>query len=50
MRRHLLRRLHTILEGDDRTGAFKSLDPETRRSIRAILSDTLTDLPAYWNL
>ena len=49
-RRHLYRRLWDVLAGEDASGEFKSLSPETRAVIRDILVQTKKDLPAYWQL
>lgn len=50
MRKHLIRRLHAILTGEDKSDAFAALDADQRREIKAILTATLPDLPAYWSL
>lgn len=50
MRKHLIRRLHAILTGEDQSDAFASLTKDQRREIKDILTATLPDLPAYWSL
>lgn len=49
-RRHFYRRLWDILAGEDTTGEFTRLTPESRQAVREILLDTRKDLPAYWRL
>ena len=50
MRRHLLRRLHAILDDNSKDPEFKSLSRDSRRDIKQILTETLPDLPAFWGL
>jgi hypothetical protein len=50
MRRHLLRRLHNILIGNDHSSEFTNLSARHRVAILEILTDTLDDLPEYWTL
>lgn len=49
-KRHLYHRLWEVLSGQDASGGFKALTPETRTAIREILVQTKKDLPAYWRL
>jgi hypothetical protein len=50
MSRHLLRRLHDILTGNDETGEFDKLTPDQRKSILEIITETVDKLPTYWTL
>ena len=43
-RARIYRRLHDVLSGVDRSQAFASIDPETRRAILEILTDTKPDV------
>ncbi len=45
---YVLRRLHEVLTGKDKTEPFAHLSPADRKAILEILRDTLPDLPAYW--
>jgi hypothetical protein len=48
-REYVLRRLHEVLTGEDRSEPFAHLTDDDRRSILEILRATKTNLPAYWN-
>lgn len=50
VKKHLYRRLWTILNGEDNDREFRSLSIDSRRAILDILLQTKTDLPAYWKL
>lgn len=50
MSRHLFRRLHDILTGNDETGEFDRLTINDRQAILEIITQTVENLPAYWTL
>ncbi len=50
MKKHLFRRLHSILNGSDKSKDFAALDTQTRKDIKTILTATLKDLPEFWDL
>jgi len=50
LKRHLYHRLFAILKGEDQSPQFQRRDPQTRRAILEILTETKPGLPAYWNL
>lgn len=45
---YMLKRLHEVLTGKDKTSAFTHLTATDRTAMLEILRDTLPDLPAYW--
>jgi len=49
-RRHLYRRLHEVLLGEDTSTEHQSLSADTRKAIREILIETVKDLPVDWRL
>jgi hypothetical protein len=48
LRSHIYRRLWSTLNADESSDEFKHLNNDARVAIREIISDTKTDLPAYW--
>ena len=44
------RRLHAVLTGQDISPEFRAIPAETRRAVFEILSETKSDVPAYWKL
>jgi hypothetical protein len=50
VKKRIYRRLWEILNGEDKSASFASLDQEERNSIREILVSTKLDLPEYWRL
>ncbi len=50
VRRHLYRRMHEILLGEDKSADYAGLTLETRNAIYEILLDTVKDLPINWRL
>jgi hypothetical protein len=49
-RRHLYRRLHEILSGENASQDYANLSAESRKAIMEIVTDTIKDLPADWHL
>lgn len=49
VREHVLRRLHEILTGADRSKEFAHLDDDDRRNVLEILRATKPNLPDYWH-
>jgi hypothetical protein len=49
-RKHLYRRLHQVLSGEDTSAEFSHLSSAARKAITEILSETIRDLPAEWRL
>jgi hypothetical protein len=45
---YVLRRLHEVLSGKDRSEPFAHLSGDDRQAILEIIRDTVPDLPAYW--
>ena len=50
MRQHLYHRLWAILTGKDHSADYQKIPVETKRAIFDILTETKSNLPAYWNL
>lgn len=48
MRDQVLRRLHQVLSGTDKSKDFEHISPTERQAICEILLDTKTNLPEYW--
>jgi hypothetical protein len=49
-RKHLYRRLHQILSGEETSTAYRTLSTDDRKAIAEILTQTLSDLPVEWRL
>lgn len=50
LRQHLYHRIWSILTGEDHGADYQKISAETKRTILEILTQTKSNLPAYWNL
>ena len=49
LKERIYERLFEILDGEDSSGAYEKISPESRQAIREILVATKKDLPARWS-
>ena len=49
LKERIYERLFEILDGEDSSGAYEKISPESRQAIREILVATKKDLPAKWS-